>query len=233
MIETREGTMPTYEYGRIRTLEEKLINAGVDAGIIAEIMAGGSEIRAGAKPEKKSDWLHDAMLRMDDLLDEETRHAVRAACACCLGGKRHKLAQEIYQNYGSFEERVRAANETPYVFGHSVTLQEDGQVLVSFFPESESYRCALSAKSQGADFHHLLLLLRRACKASYANGAGGPACGAGDILSPVKRRERILQVPAEGPLSSKPTLSGDERNKQFVPVYQDIYRASVITVAPE
>jgi hypothetical protein len=148
MIETREGAMPTYEYGRIRTLEEKLVDAGVDAGIIAEIMAGGSEIRAGAKPEKKSDWLHDAMLRMDDLLDEETRHAVRAACACCLGGKRHKLAQEIYQNYGSFEERVRAANETPYVFGHSVTLQEDGQVLVSFFPESESYRCACLPKAR-------------------------------------------------------------------------------------
>jgi hypothetical protein len=140
--------MPTYEYGRIRTLEEKLVAAGIDGRIIAEIMAGGSDIRASAKPEKKSDWLHDAMLRMDELLDEETRHAVRAACACSLGGKRHKLAQEIYNNHSSFEERARAANETPYVFGHSVTVQEDGQVLVSFFPESDSYRCVCLPKAR-------------------------------------------------------------------------------------
>jgi hypothetical protein len=134
--------MKKYEYGRIGILEENLIKARIDPGIIAEIMAGGSEIRASTKPELKADWLREAMLRMDRLLDKETRHAVREACACCLGGKRLKNSKEIFKNNSTLEERIRAANETPFVFGHSVTMQDDGQVLVRFAPEGlEGYRC--------------------------------------------------------------------------------------------
>jgi len=135
--------MSAYEYGRIGVLEQSLVNAGVDADLIAEIMAGGSEISKSATPEKKADWLRGAMLRMDRLLDKDTRHTVREACACCLGGKRLKLSKAIYANHNTLEERIQAANETPFVFGHSVTLQEDGQVLVAFAPDRlEHYRCA-------------------------------------------------------------------------------------------
>jgi hypothetical protein len=134
--------MKKYEYGRIGILEENLIKARIDPGIITEIMAGGSEIRASTKPDLKADWLREAMLRMDRLLDKETRHAVREACACCLGGKRLKNSKEIFKNNSTQEERIRAANETPFVFGHSVTMQDDGQVLVRFAPEGlERYRC--------------------------------------------------------------------------------------------
>jgi hypothetical protein len=55
VLKLRVVCMKKYEYGRIGILEEKLIKARIDPGIIAEIMTGGSEIRAGTKPELKAD----------------------------------------------------------------------------------------------------------------------------------------------------------------------------------
>lgn len=135
--------MKKYEYGRIAKLAESLEKAGLAPEIIAEVMAGGEEIRASTKPEAKADWMREAMFRLNRLLDLETRRAVREGCACCLGGKRLKLSKAIAKEHASLEDRIKAANETPFVFGHSVALSADGTVLVRFFPEGqEQYRCA-------------------------------------------------------------------------------------------
>lgn len=135
--------MKTYEYGKIGVLAENLEKAGVAPEISAQIMEGGKDIRQSMTPEKKAAWLREAMQRMNQLLDRETRQAVREGCACCLGGKREKLSKAIAKQHETLEERIKAANETRFVFGHSVTLQDDGRVLVSFFPEGrEHYRCS-------------------------------------------------------------------------------------------
>jgi hypothetical protein len=135
--------MIKYEYGRIGVLAQSLENAGVAQEIIAQIMAGGDTIKKTTSPEKKADWMREAMQRMNKLLDKDTRHAVREACACCLGGKRQKLSEEIARKYSSLEERIKAANDTKFVFGHSVTLEEDEKILVRFGPEDgpATYRC--------------------------------------------------------------------------------------------
>jgi hypothetical protein len=73
--------MEKYEYSRIAKLTEKLSEAGVEPRVIDEIMKGGETIRRGTKPEKKADWLCEAMHRMDQLLDRSTRQAVRENCA--------------------------------------------------------------------------------------------------------------------------------------------------------
>ena len=45
-------------------------------------------------------------------------------------------------------ERIKAANEAKLVFGHSVTRQEDGRVLVRFQPEGKPpYRCPCLPKA--------------------------------------------------------------------------------------
>jgi len=132
-----------YEYRRIAELAESLEKHGVAPEIIAEIMEGGEEIRKGSTGEEKAAWLRGAMLRMGRLLDKEIWQPVREDCACCLGGKRHELVKAIAKKGGTLEERVAAANEAKLVFGHSVTLQEDGKVLVCFSPEGlEHYRCS-------------------------------------------------------------------------------------------
>jgi len=139
----------TYEYGRIAKLAESLRQAAITPEIIARIMEGGEAIGRDSKPQEKAEWMRQAMLRMDSLLDVETRRAVREACACCLGGKRAQLAEGIAKAGGSLAERIHVANETKYVFGHSVTLQDDGTVLVAFAPEGqERYGCPCLPKAR-------------------------------------------------------------------------------------
>ncbi|NPV46130.1 MAG: hypothetical protein HPY69_04165 [Armatimonadetes bacterium] len=142
--------MPTYEYGRIKVLADNLAAAGVSVEIAARILEGGEDVRKDARPERKARWMAQAMRRMDELLDADTRHAVREGCACCLGGERLKLSKAIARDHDNLADRLRAANATPSVFGHSVTETGDGRILVSFFPEGlEHYRCVCLPKAEG------------------------------------------------------------------------------------
>ena len=181
--------MKEYEYGRIRTLAEKLDNAGIERTVIERVMQGGETIRRTTKPEKKADWMRDAMRRMDWLLDPQTRRAVRESCACCLGGKRLKLSKEIAQKHHSLEDRIEAAARTPFVFGNGVTREDDGKLVVRFSAEGQSqYGCVCLTKAQaplpitycyccgGHVKHHLQIALGRklSCKArSSALSSGG------------------------------------------------------------
>lgn len=141
--------MSNYEYGRIKVLAEKLAAAGVAEEIAAQILAGGEDIRKSATPEAKAAWMAEAMRRMDALLPPRTRHAVREDCACCLGGKRLQLSKAIARDHETLEERLAAANATPFVFGHSVTRQDDGSIMVAFMPEGlPHYRCVCMPKAQ-------------------------------------------------------------------------------------
>lgn len=143
--------MKKYEYGRVAVLADKLKAAQIDPAIAAQIMEGGETISGRTPPERRAAWMKGAMQRMDKLLDPQTRHAVREACACCLGGVRRKLVQAIDKRGGTFEERVQALNDTKRVVGHSAALQDDGSVLVQFFADGqESYRCVCLSKAQEA-----------------------------------------------------------------------------------
>ena len=135
--------MPKYEYGKIAKLSESLKKANVDQKIIEQIMEGREAIRKSAAPEKKAEWLKEAMLRMDKLLDIDTRRAIREDCACCLGGKRLKISKAIAKQNVSLVDRIKAADEAKFVFGHSVTMQNDGRILVRFAPEGlPKYNCS-------------------------------------------------------------------------------------------
>jgi len=163
-----------YENGRIRVLAASLADAGVCTETAARILEGGDRIGRNATPEKKAEWMAEAMRRMDALIDEPTRHAVRERCACCLGGKRLQVSKSIARDHESLEERIRAANDARFVFGHSVSLTESGEVLVRFAPEGEPhYRCVCLPKAQepisitycyccgGHVKHHLQIALGR------------------------------------------------------------------------
>jgi len=181
--------MRRYEYGRIHTLARNLEKAEIAQELIDQIMKGGEAIGRSTSSEKKAEWMKEAMLRMDNLLDRETRYAVREACACCLGGKRLKIAKGILRENEKLEDRIKAANEARYVFGHSVTMMEDGRILVCFWPEGlTEYRCVCLPKAKealsitycyccgGHVKHHLQIALGRklACKVrSSALSSGG------------------------------------------------------------
>lgn len=141
--------MAAYEYGRIHTLAQRLADAGIAPDIAAQILAGGEQIRAGAPAQRKAAWMRGAMERMDALLDAGARQAVRESCACCLGGKRQKMSAAIAKKHPTLEGRIAAANDTPFVFGHSVSLEEDGRILVRFAPDGLGrYRCVCLRQSE-------------------------------------------------------------------------------------
>lgn len=140
--------MKTYEYGRIQVLADRLAEAGIPSEIVGQIMSGGEEITKIASSERKAAWMRGAMERMDQLLDRPTRSAVREACACCLGGKRLEISKCIARQFATVEESIAAANEAKLVFGHSVTREDDGSILVRFSPEGlGAYRCACLPKA--------------------------------------------------------------------------------------
>ncbi len=132
--------MKNYEYHRIGHLAEQLEVAKIDREVIDQIMEDGEDILRKTSPEKKADWMRGAMIKMDELLDNETRKAVREGCACCLGGKRLKFSKDIAKNNEVLEDRIKAANEAHYV--GNVTMMENGEIMVRFYPEGlDYYRC--------------------------------------------------------------------------------------------
>ncbi|HSV73536.1 MAG TPA: DUF6144 family protein [Chthonomonadales bacterium] len=134
--------LTTYRNGRVRKLAESLRRHGVPEETAAAVLEGGEALPGTPRPEITTAWMRGAMERMDALLDSDTRRDVREACACCLGGKRLQLSRAIARDHATFEDRLAAANRTPFVFGHSVTQEPDGRVLVCFAPEGlPEYRC--------------------------------------------------------------------------------------------
>ncbi len=176
--------MRQYEYGRIGKLSEELGRAGIPADVTARIMEGGESIKRGTKPERKADWMRTAMCRMDELLDRDTRHAVREACACCLGGKRLAASKAIAREHDGLNGRIAAANEAKFVFGHSVERRVDGKILVSFSPDGlPAYKCVCLPKASeplsvtycyccgGHAKHHLQIALGRELSCTVRSSA--------------------------------------------------------------
>lgn len=134
--------MPTYEYGRAIRLDRELAKAGVAQDVIDQVLAGGEAIGKRSSQERKAAWLAEAMRRLDDLVDMETRRKVREACACSLTGNMGRASRELGKQGGSLEERIAAVNAARPQFGESIVLEEDGRIFVRFQAEGqESYYC--------------------------------------------------------------------------------------------
>jgi len=126
-----------YPYGRIQKLSESLKQNGVNGERYDFIMKDGECIKQTFKNSEKSKWFIHAMKRMEATLDKKTREKIREGCACCLGGKRHKICKEIYNTCTTTNERIKAANEAKLVFGNGVREIKDGTYEVTFFKEED------------------------------------------------------------------------------------------------
>jgi hypothetical protein len=128
--------MGKYEYRKIDELDKSLKKNGIDDNIREKIMESGELIKKTAKPEAKAEWCFNAMNIMDEVLDDETKQIVREDCACYLGGKREKLCKDVNKKYLTIEERIKAINETHYVFGNEIKITGKRKYEVTFFDES-------------------------------------------------------------------------------------------------
>ena len=140
--------MKKYEYGKINDLNKSMVKNGIDDGIIQKIMGSGDLIKPKSRSEEKAEWCFNAMNKMDELLDENTRKKVREDCACCLGGKRHKVCKEINEKYSTPQERIKAISETYPVFGYEIKITGKGKYEVSFFNNTNpEFKCVCQAGS--------------------------------------------------------------------------------------
>ncbi len=123
---------------RVARLAEQLEIAEIDRKIIDRIMEGGEDIRGKSSLEEAANWFRGAMNKMDELLNMETRKAVREGCACHLGGIKERTCAKIVQENESFEEKIRAVSAKKYICGN-LTLKEDGEIIACADPDDRYY----------------------------------------------------------------------------------------------
>jgi len=130
-----EGYIREYKDGKMEDLNQSLKKHGIKDNIRKKIMKSGESIKKTSKKEAKAEWFCNAMNVMDELLDEKTKKEIREDCACCLEGKRKKVCKEINKKYDTTEDRIKAVNETHFIFGHEIKIIGKGKYEVTFFDE--------------------------------------------------------------------------------------------------
>ncbi|HEX3049128.1 MAG TPA: hypothetical protein VHP83_00620 [Aggregatilineaceae bacterium] len=110
----------------IERLQQALIDLDIDEGIAAQIVDG--TVRDKDNKKKRAAFFVQAISQMERLLDEETCHAVRDACACSKGGWRLKAVQKLAKEYAgrSLGEKIAALGQITHM-GNPV-LNEDGTI---------------------------------------------------------------------------------------------------------
>ena len=103
--------------GAVERFRSALRELEVPEPMMAQIMAGLERISDNSDKPRQAAFFAEAIRRMDDLLDAETCHAVRDACACSKSGWRLKAVQKLAQEYAgrSLEEKVRALWDVTYM----------------------------------------------------------------------------------------------------------------------
>ncbi len=138
-----------YPYGKIEKLREALEVEGVSETTIGIILQGGDKINNSTNAVTKAEWLKGAMYRLAEQIQSDRIQKIREACACCKGGLRNKLSKAIYKNNPDLASRLKAANETRFVFGHSVKQLSEGVFEVCYFAENARLRCPCLPQAEG------------------------------------------------------------------------------------
>jgi len=139
-----------YPYGKIDRLREALEAEGISEFIIAIILQDGEKINNCTDAQAKAQWLKGAMQRLAEQVPGSRIQRIREACACCKGGLRNKLSKAIFKNNPDLPSRLAAANQTPFVFGHSVKQVYEGVFEVCFFSGNAKLRCPCLPKAEGS-----------------------------------------------------------------------------------
>jgi hypothetical protein len=129
--------MGKYNIAVINKLNQCLSENGIEKTIHKKIMESGELIKGSSKPEELSEWCFNAMTKMDKLLDENIIKKVREDCACLKGGQREKLCEEINKKFTKDEDRIKAVNESHFVFGHEIKMTGKGKYEVKFKDDNE------------------------------------------------------------------------------------------------
>jgi predicted hydrocarbon binding protein len=77
------------------------LDRAVGEGTRLQVMAGSEALSAASSGEATIAWTHQAMERLESLVDEETAHQVMTACACQYPKQELQAARQAYQVTGN------------------------------------------------------------------------------------------------------------------------------------
>jgi hypothetical protein len=80
---------------RIYRLNKSLKKNRIGKDIQKQIMNNFISIDKHTKDEKVVECFCKAIDVMDKLLDKNTKQKIREGCACCIGGKRQELCEDV------------------------------------------------------------------------------------------------------------------------------------------
>jgi hypothetical protein len=112
----------------IHRFKNALQELQVPDDVAAEIMAGYETLSDKVSKKQRAAFFIDAVNRMDALLDSQTSHDIRDACACSKGGWRLKASQKVARDYADkpLEEKLLALGQVRYM-GKPI-LNTDGTI---------------------------------------------------------------------------------------------------------
>lgn len=115
----------------VTRFRKALIEKEIPESIQSQIFQCYENISDRSKKEKKAAFFIDAIKRMDQLLDPDTKHTIRDACACSKGGWRLKAMEKIAQENRdkSLEEILAAISNVKYM--GTPRLNPDGTIIAS------------------------------------------------------------------------------------------------------
>lgn len=116
--------------GAVQRFKDAL-KALLEPAMAANILAGWETITDDASKNERAAFFIQAIQRMDEQMDFETRCAVRDACACSKGGWRLKAVQKIAHDFSSknLAEKIAALGQVTHM-GMPV-LNNDGTITAS------------------------------------------------------------------------------------------------------
>jgi hypothetical protein len=124
-------------------LKKSLHKHNVDESIINQIFEGHEDLDDKASKRKKISFFTQAMKKMDELMDYDTKYEIIDWCACCKGGKRDKDVKKLGKELKgkNLEEKLKALWEVPNM-GKPI-LDEDGNIKTGiYYKGEEGFKCA-------------------------------------------------------------------------------------------
>lgn len=129
--------------GAVENFRSSLQEHNIDPILVAQIMRGYEGISDRSTKVKKVEFFMQAMKRMDELLDYETRYRVRDTCACCTGGWREKAVSKLATETAdkNLDEKIQALQQLTHM--GSPVLNPDNTITAGIGGE-EGCSCACS-----------------------------------------------------------------------------------------
>jgi hypothetical protein len=115
----------------------------VEGEIVNHILNGYDDVIDKSPKKKKIAFFTQAMKKMDEVFDFDTRYRIVDWCACCKGGKRAKDIKEMSKKLSgkSLEEKLEALCRVPNMSRPS--LNKDGTITTRIdYIGKRGYKCA-------------------------------------------------------------------------------------------